>query len=335
MRGGLGGRGAYGVPLVPAVDDEKTVEHQASASPTETSGHKEPFDPDLDDVFLVKDLLKLAGNIPDEIALMILDSADYWACSSTTVDYTTLPGERLVLRGSYKENQFLVRSEPLGMTSWSPNDEEAWRQQAIPQKLQGELPREKLYSYVDERIESIMENPCRKIVFKIQSNDQGWGGNRDDKGSFMGSWTWFDAGLERFEGGSKSQAETGSSNDDPDVPVSALRPIWPPVVKEHSEPMRYDHELHPTADHKIQGNRTAHPETQNHVVEWRYTDDIYPDSSEADELEAAGRGRATGNGEFVRNLRLGDVVTIWGRARFGSWENRIKKVELKVYWKAV
>ncbi|KAH8201167.1 hypothetical protein TruAng_004635 [Truncatella angustata] len=330
LRGGPGGLlGRPRVPIPP--QDDKSVEGEQSSSSTTTDS--EEFDPDLDDVLAVKDLLKRAGSLPDEIALMILDSAEYWACSSTTIDYTNLPQKHLVIRGGRpNENQFLVRSEPLGMTSWAPDQQEAWRLQAIPQPLQHELPREILEQYVDKRLDAVLGSPCRKIVFKIQSTDQGWGGNHEDRGTYRGSWTWFDAGLERFESTTES---TSDSKHSLSIPVNALRPIWPTITEDSPGSTTYDHGLHAQPDHKIQCNKTATRGTQDHVVEWRYTDDIDPEFSAADELEAVGRGRATGNGEFVRNLKLGDVVTVWGRARFGAWHNQIKRVELKVYWKAV
>lgn len=327
IRGGRGGRGGLGVPRLPILDDEKQIE--AGPSSAHDSANAGPFEPDIDDVFAVKDLLKRAGNLPDEIALMVLDGAEYWACSSTTIDYTALPQKHLLLRGTQNENQFLVRSEPLGMTDWSPDDPEAWRLQAVPQDIEEELSRDKLHTYVDERLDSVLENPCRKIVFKITSNDQGWGGNHGERGSYKGSWTWFDAGLERFE------AKTEASQESSEIPVSSLRPVWPETTEDGPDSRRYDHGLHATPNHKIQCNKTASRQTQEHVVEWRHTDNVDPELSGADELELAGRGRATGDGEFVRNLRLGDIVTVWGRARFGGWQNQIKKVELKVYWKAV
>lgn len=43
-----------------------------------------------------------------------------------------------------------------------------------------------------------LAHPVRKIVFTIESRDQGWGGG-DSRGSYHGSWTWFEAGLERFD----------------------------------------------------------------------------------------------------------------------------------------
>jgi hypothetical protein len=44
-----------------------------------------------------------------------------------------------------------------------------------------------------------LTSPVRKIVFKIRSADQGTGGQREAKGTYNGSWTWFQAGLERFD----------------------------------------------------------------------------------------------------------------------------------------
>ena len=114
------------------------------------------------------------------------------------------------------------------------------------------------------------------------------------------------------------------------VPTTgALRPIWPTLKKDLSA---YDHPLLPTADHKIQCNCVAEHEWQHHRVEWSWTDDIDPESSRAKELEAMGRGSATGDGSFLRTLKFGDMVTVWGRARFPGWTNNVQKVRVAVYW---
>jgi len=42
------------------------------------------------------------------------------------------------------------------------------------------------------------KNFCKKIVFTLQSHDQGWGGNSADRGTYNGSMTWFDVGLEKL-----------------------------------------------------------------------------------------------------------------------------------------
>lgn len=99
--------------------------------------------------------------------------------------------------------------------------------------------------------------------------------------------------------------------------------------------MRYHHELLPTPDHCIQRNKHAEKGWTHHHVEWSWDD--YMDSDDLDlpaaqELENLGRGAATGNGNFVRNLKFGDMITVWGRARFPGWSNHVQKVEIKVYW---
>ncbi len=40
------------------------------------------------------------------------------------------------------------------------------------------------------------EYPCRKLVFRLVSHDQGWGGGSSDRGTYKGSFTWFDVGKE-------------------------------------------------------------------------------------------------------------------------------------------
>lgn len=44
-----------------------------------------------------------------------------------------------------------------------------------------------------------LTSPVRKIVFNLRCRDQGSGGQARDRGTFNGSWTWLDAGLERFD----------------------------------------------------------------------------------------------------------------------------------------
>ncbi|KAI0124688.1 hypothetical protein BJ170DRAFT_634669 [Xylariales sp. AK1849] len=332
-RGGRRALPSQRIPLAPAVAGHQDLNEKQPASPS--SPTQEHFaDASPGDVTAVKKLLMATGKLPIEVADLIMDQAEYWACSSTTVDYSNLPNKHLLIRGaSNTEDQFLVRTEPMALTYWSPDDDQAWRQQSLPAELQAEHPPEKLQAFADEPMPTL-EHPCRKIVFNIQSNDQGWGGDHRDRGLFRHSWTWFDAGLERFDAkapSSGNDVEKGLE-DSSNLSVSTLRPLWPPLTSDDSGIMRYHHSLHATPEHKIQCNKLAVRQTQHHHVEWKWTDDVDPESSRADELDAIGRGRATGSGVFIRNMKLGDVVTVWGRARFGGWQNHVEKVEVKVYW---
>jgi hypothetical protein len=56
-------------------------------------------------------------------------------------------------------------------------------------------------------------NPVRKIVFTIRSRDQGWTSRQDShENTFEGSWTWFEAGLEKFEEEKQCKWEINTNN---------------------------------------------------------------------------------------------------------------------------
>jgi hypothetical protein len=82
---------------------------------------------------------------------------------------------------------------------------------------------------------------------------------------------------------------------------------------------------------RIQSNATA-ARRKEHIVTWCWDDCIDPDSPEADELEKQGRGRASATGEFVRSLQVGDIITVWARARFPLWMNYVEEMRIDVYW---
>lgn len=71
----------------------------------------------------------------------------------------------------------------------------------------------------------------------------------------------------------------------------------------------------------------------DYTIVWRYDDDVSdPESDEAKALAEAGRGLLSGNGEFVRGLKFGDVVTVWAKSRFPAWINNIERVSIDIYW---
>lgn len=100
-------------------------------------------------------------------------------------------------------------------------------------------------------------------------------------------------------------------------------------------PLRFHREMNPDARWTVQRNRVAARNWANYTVVWRHTDDTAPDSAAALALDKRGRGPATGDGAFVRSLDVGDIVTLWGKARYPGWENNVARVGIKVYWAAV
>ncbi|KAI2611832.1 hypothetical protein GGR54DRAFT_616928 [Hypoxylon sp. NC1633] len=306
-----------------------------NASPTMTN----LYEIGPEDILEVKDILSKTGNLPPELVDIILDRAEYWACATTIVDYSNQPRGRLSVPDS-SEDQFLLRTEPLGLTKWSPSSQALWRDEPAPKLLQEEYPKSRFEELV-EGPRFTLEHPFRKVVFDIVSCDQGYSNYGGDSDTYRNSWTWFDAGLERFDMNNQCPPEcpdrqkSGTSNDVSDIPTCAIRSIWPqagPVSQREGADMQLLHELHHTENHLIQRNKHADRNMQNHHVEWYWNDDIDPKSLEAETLSEMGRGTATANGEFVRNLKLGDMITVWGRARFPGWKNHIQRVQVKVYW---
>ena len=225
-----------------------------------------------------------------------------------------------------------------------------------------------------------LEHPCRKIAFTIRSHDQGWGGQHEDHGTYKGSFTWFDIGLQRLKGvdmekvprsvlGMKprkieedEESELYSSEEERTTQedrflmfhnrgtsTGALEgwdglrfdleqvdpPFLPPIGDGENVPNWQRNGLaHPYLPHDktLQRNLTATSEFTDHEITLRWDDDVNPESEKGLQLQKEGHGKELLNGEMVRNLKVGDVVTVWARARFPGWCNIVEKCEVKVYW---
>lgn len=87
-------------PLIPPPN-----EHQEPQPPTPTHS----YEARPEDVIQVKGILSKTRNLPPEIVDMILDRAEYWACSIASIDYTNNPRNNISIAGSRPgEDQFLV-----------------------------------------------------------------------------------------------------------------------------------------------------------------------------------------------------------------------------------
>ncbi|KAK0730317.1 hypothetical protein B0H67DRAFT_477457 [Lasiosphaeris hirsuta] len=292
------------------------------------------YEPSILDVLVVKAMLNKSLLLPPEIIDNIVDQAEYWP--HTTTEFTS--NGDYSIRGGYHgpENELLLRSVPLGFPRWPPRERAESHHPPTPPKPVGdEFPVETFQELIASPVPTLA-HPCRKIVFTIQSRDQGWSGERQYHGTYNGSWTWFEAGIERWsrdESGNEAGSEA-SSVPQPSLNPADLSPVYPVVELDSDSNQHFlRHTTLPSEEHKIQCNVTALRELQEHRVVWACTDD----DDETNEVAAValaskGRGTATGDGKFVRDLRLGDVVTVWGMARFPAWVNYVRSVKMDVYW---
>jgi hypothetical protein len=120
------------------------------------------------------------------------------------------------------------------------------------------------------------------------------------------------------------------------VPTSIacdFRSVNPAVIRNPGDPptYKYDHPGQPWGG-RLQSSQTANSYIKEHAITWASNDSIDPNSSEGAQLEREGRGRCTGNGDFVRNLKFGDIITIWAKARFSEWTSTVQEVKIDVYW---
>lgn len=226
----------------------------------------------------------------------------------------------------------------------------------LPEGLKDDAATEQVLKHW-ESVSSARGFPCRKVVFTIKSNDQGWGGTSADKGTYKGSCTWFDVGLERmiaFRDGKHIEpmpdellltitgmpedefSDVSSSNSEFPIVCSTVHVLPADNIETTTNPngvteTEIHHELAANAT-CLQKNLTAKGDVTEHVITWSADDNINPESPEADALEEQGRGKASLNGEFMRNLKMGDSITVWGRARFAAWSNFVTEVKVDVYW---
>ncbi|KAL1865875.1 hypothetical protein Daus18300_006987 [Diaporthe australafricana] len=339
---GSNGAGASGQGSNPTSNSPASAQNPQSQTPK-----TEDYEPSAIDVVVAKAMLTKGLSLPTEIVLSVLDHAEYWPHTTTTLDHAlTVPS------GQGRENQFVLRSKPLGLIKKVHYDQHYYSfttARPVPLSEDGDYSLSQFQEWIGGPTDTL-EHPCRKIVFTLRSRDQGWGGQHHDRGTYNGSWTWFEAGKERFdmnathpkdtpekeapvEGAVNEKADESSTlgpNEDiptPYFPVYAARSIQPPL--EHGQ-QAFQHDLHPSPEFTIQRNKSAFRQSTRHKVVWSWKDSADPLNSE--KLVELGRGPESGNGDFVRNLRLGDAVTVWAKARFAGWTNHIEAVDVAIYW---
>ncbi|PSR79691.1 hypothetical protein BD289DRAFT_442106 [Coniella lustricola] len=328
------------------------------------------YEPTAMDVVVVKAMLQQGLNLPLEVILSIIDAAEYWP--HTTVSTATFRTSFRVQSGRETENEFLLRSRPLGLIRKAHYDDSMYsltkpRPEPFSDDDDAEFPLSQFQEWIGNPTNTI-EHPCRRLVFTITSHDQGWGGTRHPNEPYNGSWTWFEAGLERFdknatrpvdsrERDAALSATPATGNTDspsidelseassavavssqptemdnklptPYLPTYSLRSIQPQL---DAQQQHFHHPLHPQPDRTIQRNKTAHRDSTTHRVVWSWDDDV-ANPLTGEELKSLGRGEESGTGRFVRELKLGDVVTVWAKSRFGGWVNQVDSVKIDVYW---
>ncbi|KAJ9242569.1 hypothetical protein DTO280E4_3776 [Paecilomyces variotii] len=262
--------------------DLETESEQGTESEQEAESEPEIFYPSLRDAIEVRGILRLGlvpEGLPTEIVDLIIDTAEYWPSVEAK-----LSGPTIVRQDADRE---LLRTPPLCLEK----QEDSASPKILPHRG---------------------SHPCRKIIFNIWSQDQGWGGGPRNRNSrYDGSYSWFDAFII-----SADSAERESSEERP--LEARIKPGEPYFI--------------PTGN-KLQSNVVARDEVEHHHIVWHHEDSTHADSPEAWDTELfQGRGRGTLDGSAVREMKIGDSVSVWARARFPGWSNHVERLSVRVYW---
>ncbi|KAF7161751.1 hypothetical protein CNMCM6106_008904 [Aspergillus hiratsukae] len=280
----------FRAPRRPPFNDPDDANPSSSEPAQDTAS--DIFYPGLFDVFKVRYILRwkiISEGLPVEIVDMIMEAAEYWPSIEARMD------TRTIIRQDHDRE--LLRTAPLCY-------DEKTLQSASPHVL----PHRTIH-------------PCRKIVFRISSHDQGWGGGPRGESPYDGSYTWFDVEIIHAIPQKGSNQTDSQASAEPSGQAGSQEPIGP----------QHSHFL--PGPRKLQMNKTAVKQTQEYTITWHYRDNIQAESADAEEIERSqGRGRATLDGNIVRALSVGDSIAVWGRARFPGWSNHIEFISVRIFW---
>ncbi|KAI0371680.1 hypothetical protein BV20DRAFT_964902 [Pilatotrama ljubarskyi] len=198
---------------------------------------------------------------------------------------------------------------------------------------------------------------AKKVVWTLESHDQGWGGEHPgnavkslvggsattgmliptvtDAGTFHAAYSWFEACIVRpvaSDGDSKSTdaAALDSPESLDDLFMKKLCKVE--EARPHLDMLGYTMVPRPGVQEGerdnsawlVQRNLSAKREFTRYRIEWRAGETLDPA-----EVEATGRG--TGEG-FLQSLQPGDRVGLWMRALFPGWANVVKHASVEVFY---
>ncbi|KAK2806479.1 hypothetical protein FQN50_005762 [Emmonsiellopsis sp. PD_5] len=218
----------------------------------------QPFFPEPADIGAVRSILKSTGpGLPTELADMILDRAEYCVKDRTVFN----PG------GSWN-----VSSNARGKLV-----------------LQAPAIRE-----VEQHGPELRDLKLQAVRFKLESHDQGWGGESGTQGTYSSAWSWFEASIIRrcSPSGVRTSSLTNQEGGAPEEWAETYQSRGWDFVRDENDKVR----LWP-----VQKNKVATKETETREIVWR------PGGS----FEGPGSGSGVG---FVSSLRPGDVIQLWARA---------------------
>ncbi|KAJ5166586.1 uncharacterized protein N7482_005367 [Penicillium canariense] len=281
----------------PEINEDANLEDvsEPAVHPASISRQSYDYHPSVWDVLKVRFLLQRIGALPTEIVDEIIDAAEYWPSTTTTMASADDESHRIIRKD---RDQVLVKTVPLCYDR-TELEQSPDNPRSLPHRSRHQV--------------------CRKIVFRLSSHDQGPGQVRPNM--YHESWTWFDAEVIRGAH-AKNMFANGEEQE-----------LLEDEKGEYTKHFGPDDRLLLPHANKLQSNGGRCYERQDVEIIWHYQDDIEADSPEASLIESRkGRGRATLDGRVVREMEVGDSIAVWARARFPGWSNHVYGASVTVFW---
>lgn len=312
-----------------------------------------PSSPAIWEALAVKRMLSTLS-LPPELVESIMDFAEYWPCTYTSMKYSVavLSDNDVRIIDFYSvmftyhhwvpeavRDRELLRTGPLGFGY--PALKKAWK---APWSKRGtwkpdSKPRgQPIFCAIPLATRGV--RPCRKIVFSIIS--------REERRSDAAAASWFDAALQKTVPGpgpignrpdpalhsaDTKDAEPTTPPKAPSSILNSLQSVWQyPITmakglverkKPHESPLS-DHLLWQSVSYNEPNSRL----NKHRIIAWRYDDDS------EEQADDAVHDRHHSGAKFVRSMKLGDSIILCARTRspFASGMTYISNASVCVYW---
>ncbi|KAG7441458.1 uncharacterized protein BT62DRAFT_478816 [Guyanagaster necrorhizus] len=158
----------------------------------------------------------------------------------------------------------------------------------------------------------------RSVKFVIESCDQGYGGEPEHRGTYEGSWTWFEAAIICGEPWWLSEVLR--------MPVDLYREglEFPEDVRSAARAAEVRSREEEGSRWHVGVNVTAQGFYKEHTIIW-------PRTNEKTKQRTM-RGLVGLSHEFVRLLEPGDRVALMAMAMFPAWINKVKGASIDVFY---
>jgi len=163
----------------------------------------------------------------------------------------------------------------------------------------------------------------RLVVFTLRSHDQGWSDNRQDHGTYRGSFTWFKVVLKRPEKTAKVEGSSGNVDTDGKTQQEEYEEIASKQLIQNVHASKYD------STHTL----TWSTDTAATSIGAKHKDDMDEGSHPRPNapLEQCTNEEKQEIKDFLKQMQDGDRLEVQAWAQYPGWINHVAGARIDVY----